>query len=151
MKYAMKHTAAPAAILAFLSAVWLFIAPGCGVKTNSDETSAASLSQALSANPLSTAPLQLKVLTNSCGANQMQDFFEVINNGTTAVKLSDISIKFWANDTSGQNIVPHVWTGGCVTGVGGNPSCVHQVSGVTPTPTHFSPACGPDATHLANW
>jgi hypothetical protein len=100
---------------------------------------------------MSTAPLQLQVLTNSCGANQMQDFFQVVNAGSTPVTLSDISIKFWADDTSGQAIVPHVWTGGCVTGVGGNPSCVHQVTGVTPTAASFSPACGPDATHQANW
>lgn len=43
---------------------------------------------------VSSASLQLKVLTNSCGANQMQDFFQVINTGTTAVKLSDIKIKY---------------------------------------------------------
>lgn len=47
-------------------------------------------------------PLQLEVMTNSCGANQMQNFFEVINNGKTPVKLSDITIKFWADDTTGQ-------------------------------------------------
>jgi kumamolisin len=80
----------------------------------------------------------------------MQDFFEVINNGTTPVTLSDITIKFWADDSSGQNLVPHVWTGGCVTNVNGNPSCVHQVIGVTPTSTSFA-ACGPDPTHQANW
>jgi hypothetical protein len=81
----------------------------------------------------------------------MQDFFEVINHGSTPVNLSDISIKFWADDTSGQTLVPHVWTGGCVTNVNGNPSCVHQVQGVTATATSFSPACGPDKTHQANW
>jgi hypothetical protein len=69
--------------------------------------------------------LQLEVLTNSCGDNQMQDFFEVINTGTTAVPLSQITVKFWLDDTSGQTIDPHVWTGGCVTYVNGNPSCVH--------------------------
>jgi hypothetical protein len=102
-------------------------------------------------NVLSTATLQLQVLTNSCGANQAQDFFEVTNTGSSPIKLSDISIKFWVDDTTGQSIVPHVWTGGCVTGVNGNPSCVHQVSGVTPSAASFSPACGPDPTNQANW
>jgi hypothetical protein len=85
----------------------------------------------------------------------MQDFFQVTNTGTTALKLSDISIKFWAFDTTGTNmlvsLVPHAWTGGCITNVNGNPSCVHQVTGVTPTATSFAPACGPDPTHQANW
>jgi hypothetical protein len=27
--------------------------------------------------------LELRVLTNTCGANQVEDFFEVVNNGTT--------------------------------------------------------------------
>jgi hypothetical protein len=94
--------------------------------------------------------LQLEVLTNSCGANQMQDFFEVINNGSTPVTLSDITVKFWAYDTSGQSLVPHVWNPGCVTKAKGNPSCVHQVAGVTPTPTSFA-AWGPDPKQRANW
>ena len=100
---------------------------------------------------VSSASLQLKVLTNSCGANQMQDFFQVVNTGTATVKLSDIKIKLWADDTSGQSLAPHVSTGGCVTGVNGNPSCVHQVAAVTATPTSFGPACGPDSSHQANW
>jgi hypothetical protein len=41
---------------------------------------------------LVNAPLQLQVLTNSCGANQMQDFFEVTNTGSAPINLSDISI-----------------------------------------------------------
>jgi hypothetical protein len=114
------------------------------------------IGMALAASPrawgaMSTQPLQLAVLPNSCGANQAQDFFEVTNTGSTAVKLSDISIKLWVDDTSGQAVVPHIWTGGCVTGVNGNPSCVHQVSGVSSTATSFSPTCGPDPTHQANW
>src|SRR5204863_4824975 len=87
----------------------------------------------------------------SCGANQAQDSFSITNTGTTSIALSSISIKFWIDDTTGQTVVPHVYAGGCVTGVGGNPSCSHQVSGATPKATHFSPACGPDPTHQANW
>ena len=100
---------------------------------------------------VSSASLQLKVLTNSCGANQMQDFFQVINTGTAAVKLSDIKIKYWADDTSGQFLVPRISTGGCASGSNGSPSCLHQVTGVTATASSFSPACGPDSTHQANW
>jgi alpha-tubulin suppressor-like RCC1 family protein len=100
---------------------------------------------------MSAQALQLAVLPNACGANQAQDFFQVTNTGSTSVKLSDISIKLWVDDTSGQSVVPHVSTGGCVTGVNGNPSCVHQVSGVSATAASFSPACGPDPTHQANW
>jgi kumamolisin len=101
--------------------------------------------------PLSTQPLQLQVLTNSCGASQVQDFFNVVNTGTSAVKLSDISIKLWADDTSGQAVVPAVNTGGCVTGVNGNPSCSHNVVGVSAHATSFAPACGPSPTRQANW
>jgi hypothetical protein len=104
--------------------------------------------EARSSALLSSSALQLEVLTNTCGANQAQDFFEVINNTTAGVKLSDITIKFWVDDTSGSAIVPHVWTGGCLNNATG---CFHQVSGVTATATSFAPACGSDPTHQANW
>jgi hypothetical protein len=94
--------------------------------------------------------LELKALTNSCAVTQVQDFFQIINHGTTAVPLSSIQIKFWVDDTSGQAIVPQIFTGGCVSNAG-NPSCVHQVSGVTVAAKAFSPACGPTPTQQANW
>jgi alpha-tubulin suppressor-like RCC1 family protein len=97
---------------------------------------------------LSTSNLQLEVSTASCAANGAQDFFEVINNGSAGVKLSDITIKFWIDDTSGNAVVPHVWTGGCLTNATG---CFHQVTGVTASATSFAPACGPDSSHQANW
>ena len=97
---------------------------------------------------LSSSSLTLDVLTNSCGANQAQDFFDVINSTATGVKLSDITIKYWINDTSGQAVVPHVSTGGCLTNASG---CFHQVSGVTATAVAFGPACGSDPNHQANW
>lgn len=124
-----------------LSALWAAACSNGGQVDASERTSAI----------VSTAPLQVKELTNSCGANQVQDFFQVTNTGTTPVKLSDIKIKLWADDTSGQALVPHVSTGGCVSGANGNPSCVHQAAGVTASATSFSPACGPDAAHQANW
>ena len=85
--------------------------------------------------------LQLKVLTNSAGANQAQDFFEVDNSGAP-VKLSDVSIKFWVYDTTGSKVVGAVNTGGCLT----NPSCFHQVNGVSVSAAPL-PGCGSNA----NW
>ena len=97
----------------------------------------------------STAPVELQVLTNSCGANQAQDFFQVINHGTAPVTVSDISIKLWVDETSASNVVAQINTGGCL--LNGTGSCVHNVTGVTATATKFSPACGPDPGHQANW
>ena len=96
---------------------------------------------------LSNAGLQLQVRTSACVANQAQQFFKVVNNGTSAVKTSDIKVKFWVNDTSGSNVVGTIYTGGCLTGANG---CYHQVSGVSVAVTPVSPACGPDANHQAN-
>ncbi len=79
----------------------------------------------------------------------MQSAFQVTNNGTTSVALSDISIKMWVYDTTAtQRIVTDVNAGGCAT-VGS--SCVHQVTGVKATVASASPACGPDANHQASW
>jgi xanthomonalisin len=97
---------------------------------------------------LSAAALDLQVLTNTCGANQAQDFFKVVNNGTTSVKASDLTIKLWVNDTSGSAVVPHVWTGGCLTNAGG---CFHPVAGVSAAAAAVSPACGSDPAHQASW
>jgi hypothetical protein len=104
-------------------------------------------SQALAAG----ASLQWTVTTQSCGANQAQQSLAITNTGTTSIPLSQITIKFWVDDITGQAVVPHVWTGGCLTGIGGNPSCSHQVSGATATSTHFIPTCGPDPSHQADW
>jgi hypothetical protein len=143
------HTGAAPAPIGHLTRALLplfLVAAGCSRAATPAEESVTSAIQ--SSDPPS---LQLQVLTNSCGTNQAQTFFEVTNTGSTPVNLSDISIKYWVFDASGQAVVPNVWTGGCVTNVNGNPSCVHQVTGVTPTATSFSPACGPDPTNQANW
>jgi hypothetical protein len=100
---------------------------------------------------VSTAPLQLKVETSACVANQAMDYFQITNTGSTAIKLSDVKIKYWIDDTTGQSVVPQINYGGCASGANGNPSCVHPVTGVTAAATSFSPACGPDANHQANW
>ena len=94
----------------------------------------------------SVAKLQLKELTSSCANNQVLDTFEVINNDSPVV-LSDITIKFWADDISGVNLTGTVNYGGCLM----NPSCFHQVSGLALGTVKFSPACGPDGSHQANW
>jgi alpha-tubulin suppressor-like RCC1 family protein len=96
---------------------------------------------------LSSQNLELKVLTNSCGTNQVQDFFQVVNKGTKSVALSDLTIKFWANDTSSVSMVASVNTGGCVFNASG---CIRQVTGTTAAVTPFAPACGPDPSHQAN-
>jgi kumamolisin len=97
---------------------------------------------------LSFANLELQVLPNACAANLAQDYFQIKNNGTTAVALSDLTIKYWIDDTSGFAVTPSVYTGGCETGSTG---CFHQATGVHAAATHFSPACGPDPAHQADW
>ena len=94
-------------------------------------------------------PLELEVLTKSCAANRTEDVFRVVNRGAVAVKLSDISIKYWAYDTSGQTLVPSLRKGGHVIRLDEDARCDHDVSGVLAKATSFSPSCGPDATHQA--
>jgi streptogramin lyase len=115
---------------------------GDGGRADSTETATSALG-------VSSTNVSLQALTNSCGASQVQDFFNVTNNGTTPVAVSDISIKMWVDETSAAALVAQISTGGCLTNASG--SCVHQVTGVTATPTKFSPACGSDANHQANW
>jgi hypothetical protein len=104
---------------------------------------------AISANGVTTANLQLQVAKNACASNVAQDYFKVTNATTASVPLSQISIKYWINDTSAASIVPAVWYGGCVTSANG--TCVHPMTGVTATAVRFTPGCGPDANHQANW
>jgi len=93
-----------------------------------------------------TSPLalQLKEFGN-CGSNQNQENFEVVNTGSSSVTLSDITIKFWADDTSSSSLV------GAVNFGGGFGSTNSAVNGVAISTLNFSPACGPDSTHQANW
>ena len=101
-----------------------------------------------SAIDLSGVSLDLQESGNSCLGNSSQTYFQVKNNAAAAVKVSDITVKYWINDTTGSPVVPHVWYGGCVTAANG--TCVHPVTGVTASASSFS-ACGPDAQHQANW
>ena len=93
--------------------------------------------------------LQLEEYT-SCAGNQSQEFFQVINTGTTSVKLSDITVKFWVYDTNytsngAETIVEAVNYGGCFG------STCTAVSGVAISSTKFSPACGPNGNQQANY
>ncbi len=88
--------------------------------------------------------LQLKEFT-TCAANQGSETLEVVNTGTSAVNLNQISIKFWVDDTTGQSLVG-------VVNYGGNFGPTNQaVNGVAINTFNFSPACGPDGSHQANW
>ena len=135
------------------SIVVAFIAIGC---QGPDGDSAAAGDEvtvrgALSAGGVTSANLQLQVSKNACASNVAQNYFKVTNATTAAVPLSQIAIKYWINDTTtpSTNITPAVWYGGCVTSANG--TCVHQMTGVTATAVRFAPACGPDASHQANW
>ena len=92
----------------------------------------------------SSAGLQLEEFT-TCSASQANQTFEIINTGTTALNLSQITVKLWADDTSGTALVGGINYGGCV-----GSSCT-AVAGVGATAANFTPACGPDSTHQANW
>jgi hypothetical protein len=96
------------------------------------------------------AGLKLEVLTNYCGQNQAQQFFQVTNTSSKPITLSDISIKFWLDDTSGADVVPMISTGGCATTAPTYPNCYHQAQAVSANATQFS-GCASDATHRASW
>ncbi len=95
----------------------------------------------------STADLQIELRTASCGSNLVSNLFRVINKGTFPVRLSDISIKFWAYDTSGVTLVARARDGG-IQGAAGD---FHPVSGVSAKAVHFAPACGSGSGNQANW
>ncbi|HEX8789452.1 MAG TPA: protease pro-enzyme activation domain-containing protein [Polyangiaceae bacterium] len=97
---------------------------------------------------LSDANLEVEVRTNSCGGNHVSDFLQVTNKGTAPVALSDITIKLWAYDTSGADLVPDVLAAGCTTS---SPGCSGHVAGVRASAASFSPACAAVGDHPANW
>ena len=66
----------------------VFVVGSSCTRNDRAEPAAQSRTSALSGS----TSLQLNTLTNSCGANQAQDFFQVINNGSLGVKVSDITI-----------------------------------------------------------
>jgi hypothetical protein len=102
---------------------------------------------------VSTANLRLQEYTSSCGDNEVQDVFQVVNNGTTSIRVSDISIKLWVDETSANSIVASVNDGGCVSRHGASsPDCAGGVvHGVTATAVKMASACGPAPNQQANW
>jgi hypothetical protein len=122
----------------------LLAAGGCVSAPPLDE----DIASRRSAVTLSATNLDLQESGNSCWGNGSQTYFRVKNSDPAAVKLSDVTIKYWVNDTTGSPVVPHVWNGGCVTNAAG--TCVHPVSNVSASASQFT-ACGPDAQHQANW
>jgi hypothetical protein len=139
-----EPTVSPRSALVTLS---LAVLAMCLVACSRVEGPSTLRSQSQGLSGVSASTLTLEEKTNSCGANQTQTFFEVLNGGTQSVKLSDVTIKFWVDDTSGASIVPAIVAGGCLTNANG---CFHQVSGVTSSAQAFAPACGSDSK-LANW
>jgi hypothetical protein len=95
--------------------------------------------------------LKLEVRTSLCGQNQVQQFFQVTNTGSSAVNLSDIALKYWVNDTNGSNVAPEIYNNGCVIASASNPTCLHPVLGVTAAAAQIGSTCGPDANQQANW
>jgi len=71
-------------------------AAGCGTASPSDN-SAAGGSLAVALSPTN---LDLQVSGNSCWNNGSQSYFQVKNDDSSDIKLSDITSKFWVNDTS---------------------------------------------------
>jgi hypothetical protein len=84
--------------------------------------------------------------STTCATGRKQDQFAIVNNGA-AVTLSDITVKFWAYDTSGVSLTGSIFANGCLQ----NPTCYHGVTAVACGAVSFYPACGPSTTQMANW
>jgi len=133
---------------------------GSASPAGAGNVTAATHLEAVTSPAVTPANLQLRVFTHACDARSVTQYFQVTNAGATSVKVSDITIKYWIDDTTGNRIVTHVNGGGCLEkprGDGGalpgpeDPDCFKGIKSVTSTVTSVSPACGPDATHQANW
>ena len=85
----------------------------------------------------------------SAPRSSVQDIFTVTNNDTAPIRLSDLSIKFWVNETSANAIQTSVFDSGCVAEAGqSEPNCDHWVGA-----TKMSVAASPQACagEEANW
>ena len=120
------------------------------------------------AGGFSGASVQLQVLTSSCTATGREDAFRITNAGMTPIALSHLAFKYWAYDTTGFALEAQVTQRGrltghdhdchdhsCGDGEHGDDHCDgddgEHVGDVDATTTAFSPACGPDPSHQANW
>jgi hypothetical protein len=109
--------------------------------------------------------LQLRVRTDFCASRAVLDSFEITNAGTSPVNLSDITVKFWIDDTTGEELDVDT-NDGCVATRGDGDDddddgddegdehprlhCHRDVDDVSGTAATFAPTCGPDPTHQAN-
>ncbi len=105
-------------------------------------------SEPSSSSDFSSAALELEVRTEACRSNLVSNLLRVVNNGTTPIKLSDISIKYWAYDTSGIDLVSQVRDDGFARDASG---ATHPVNHVSSSAAQFSPGCGSGAGNEANW
>ena len=131
------------AVGALLCACGVAACTGSGGSRSSEDT--ASTVAALGSAP---PQLQLEVRTPVCGKARVEDVLEITNTGATPVPLAAISIELWADDTSGHRLEPSVLDPGHIEG---DRSCARDVFGVHAAAESFSPACGPDPQHQANW
>src|SRR5258708_26371561 len=109
---ANTRTVRPSAAAATFLSIATLLAPAAGCSGRIDSNPVAeertrSVAQNLGLGATAT-PFELEVLTTLCTANGREDVFRLINRGTAPVPLSNISFKYWADDTSGQTIVPIV-------------------------------------------
>ncbi len=96
----------------------------------------------------SSENLLLVELTNECTANGVQDVFRVTNNDTASIRLSDITIKLWVNETTANAVLASVTDKGCVAAAGQGDNCGHSV-GATKVNVAATPhTC---AGEEANW
>ncbi len=133
-------------------------ATATGAKT-STPTSTPTLVPTLSATPdpsgggcgTSAVSLLLKEITSCSQANQPSQNFEVINSGSTALNMNQITVKFWIDDTNFTANSANTVVGAVNFGGNFGPNNSQTANGVALNPVNFSPACGPDGTHQGNW
>ncbi len=97
----------------------------------------------------SSADLELLEFAGVSG-NQADETFEILNNGTTSVNLSDLTIKFWVNDTS-YLTTPSLTIDPVLFFDGNYGPSKTGATGENITATVFAPACGPTSIQQANW
>jgi alpha-tubulin suppressor-like RCC1 family protein len=121
---------------------------GVGADAASDATADGQVPIVTTSSSFSSASLQVEVRTDTCGDNIVANYFRVVNNGTTPIKLSDISLKYWAYDTTGIDLISRVQDGGHLRDASG---AIHPVHDVSSSAVQFSPSCGTGVGNEANW
>ena len=91
--------------------------------------------------------LLLQVLTSQCTASSVQDSFRVTNNDVAPIRLSDITVKLWVNETT-ANAIQASTSNGCVAEAGQGDNCNHSVGATKVNVAATPQAC---AGEQANW